>query len=231
MPIGAAKAGILGAAGNGESFPSLAYYPLDDNNGTTWTDTVSGSTTLSRGYGSATPFNSSSSSFAGVSYVFEINAGAGDFVYHPTPLNFATTDYTIEIFHKQTPTGNTFVSVLGLSTAPASSGAWAHMYTNDGVGLYTNAATYNGSANITSGLTLTDVKHFCMMSSGGTLYFAEDGNVFASVAISSANVYAGFGVRLHSDIQVYSQFSQFRITEGARYDTSGFTAPTSPLSA
>jgi len=222
--------GLLPSLGGGGGAPdygdSLFYYPLDDNNSTTYTDLLGESATLATGHGTGTITDVETSDFNGVTHAVNIQTH-GKALYHNGTYNLATTDLTVEIFHKQT-ISNTFTS-FGFSTDPTTSGAYAHMYTNDGISVYTNAATVSGSANITSGLTLTNVVHFCIQSISGTLYYSVDGNVFATATATSTNVYPAFGVRLHSDQVSFSRWSQFVITDGGKYGTSNFTAPTSPL--
>lgn len=227
--LGASKAGLLGASNSGVDYGNTeAFFPLDDNDSLTFTDVIGGSATLQQGTGGATPTDHATSDFAGHTHALRIyDGGTGKVFYYNSTFNPSSEDFTIEIFHKQVAS-HTYTSAIALSTDPTTTGAYAHIYTNDGSSVFTNAATVNGSANL-GGLTLTNVVHFAMQAISGTLYYSVDGNVFATATATSANVYPCFGLRLHSPQTTYSHFSQFAITPGGKYGTSSFTAPTSPL--
>lgn len=137
-----------------------------------------------------------------------------------------TGDFTIEMF----------VNMSNLSGFPRPYSFGAYPAPNamsiEGGSLYFWA---NGSALMNGTFTpnIGDWYHICVMGSGSTAYMFVDGVEVASASYGGSISSTGLPLTIGDGNEPNSAFngliSNFRWTESAVYDTTGFTVPTTPL--
>lgn len=137
-----------------------------------------------------------------------------------------TGDFTIEMFVN--------MSNLDGFPRPYSFGAYPapNAMSIEGGSLYFWA---NGSALMNGTFTpnIGDWYHICVMGSGSTAYMFVDGVEVASASYGGSISSTGLPLTIGDGNEPNSAFngliSNFRWTESAVYDTTGFTVPTTPL--
>ena len=227
----------MGAAGSGEGVGTLEVYRLDDNNGTTYLDSISGVNTLTIS-GASNPTNEST----GVStYSFSLGAtGVTSLWSSASNFEGGVDTRTVEIWAKGNNAASTqyFMTVVGLrTTAAAAANPYASIFTNDDGRVYfsgqTGVATSTGSYAVTSAFGWADAfVHYSIMTDGTQGWIHVDGTLAMELTFSTAHTCTpGFGKRMQDGGAPGSQlmlYNNFRVSSGLVYDTAGFTPPTPP---
>ena len=231
--IGAAKAALLGAAGNGE--PAAFLYYFDENSTTTFNDEVSATAAVLTDSGTVS--SSTSGVPSGVTRWVRVGApGAGKGFDTPAVID-ATGDFTIEITVAQDD-----VSAQGTGLF-VSDGTDSDDGTAEYIGVFTAAGNLRFRINGTnyetgaSGASDATAYSLCLMRSGDVVYGFVDGSLIISKDISGLGLTIGSACfasatrRYPGDPASSGNFNitNFRGFNAAVYDTAGYTAPSLPL--
>ena len=152
--------------------------------------------------------------------------GSSSYVQGSMAAALGTGDFTIECWLNLTSISSyqTFFSFANRGNTGISIGVSSgYLATYDG-----SSSTYSSGSPLTAG----SFGHVCIMRSSSTLYFYVNGVLAGSTAWSrnvTSTIFRLGNLIDNGNDQVTGYMDDFRISNTAKYTTSGFTVPTAPF--
>jgi hypothetical protein len=170
----------------------------------------------------------------------EALSGTRDCYYTFSGNEFPTNNFTVETWFKSFggPNHGAYASLFGAWRDPTNNG-WMFGYNmsgqtgSDDLGimhrLYSDTVVYG---NVPGSHTLTEWTHVSFTKVGGTIYIHLNGNMVYSFTAGSYtwgghSYFYGPGSGIRSP--AFGTYSNFRVSDIARYNSSNFTPPTEPF--